>query len=439
MSDDSGEQRRRADAVLACLEQSPLEHAALQRLAREEGGFQQRGVRQRAWPKLLNIDRYQLEDIRLVGLRDNKHSDQVQRDVARSLWHFDSVRNWKGKHRRRRREKLSLLINAVLNRHGFLNYYQGYHDVATVFLVVGGDEELAYAMLERMTLYFLRDFMSDSFAELMALMGLLFPLVATVDAALVRRLRDLELQPYYAVSWVLTWFSHDLRSLPLAERLFDCFLCHHPLLPLYVAAAVTLQKRKGLAKLDTWDFGSVHRYMGSIGADVDMESALSHGVRLLRDVPPDALLQRVDAEAAQALAQFELSCLSYPPPWWGDMTPDWLLLEQRRQREGRKKRSRAVRHRRRVARLAGANMGGAAPSGLAQARWGIGLLGSIGMTGVAIALGVREAALPEGLLATIATGVRGQMPVVAGLVMVTMGGILRSVLVDRTLPPAGRL
>lgn len=34
----------------------------------------------------------------------------------------------------------------------------------------------------------------------------------------------------------MTWFAHDVPSLPQIARLFDLFLASHPLMPLYVAA-----------------------------------------------------------------------------------------------------------------------------------------------------------------------------------------------------------
>ena len=37
-------------------------------------------------------------------------------------------------------------------------------------------------------------------------------------------------------SWYMTWFAHDVPSLPQIARLFDLFLSSHPLMPLYLAA-----------------------------------------------------------------------------------------------------------------------------------------------------------------------------------------------------------
>lgn len=45
--------------------------------------------------------------------------------------------------------------------------------------------------------------------------------------------------PYYTLSWVLTWFSHDLTDFEKVMRLFDLFMASTPLMPVYVACAVS--------------------------------------------------------------------------------------------------------------------------------------------------------------------------------------------------------
>ncbi|CAN0383613.1 unnamed protein product, partial [Hapterophycus canaliculatus] len=41
------------------------------------------------------------------------------------------------------------------------------------------------------------------------------------------------------MSWVLTWFSHDLQDLATVARLYDVLLGAHPTLILYISAAVS--------------------------------------------------------------------------------------------------------------------------------------------------------------------------------------------------------
>lgn len=44
--------------------------------------------------------------------------------------------------------------------------------------------------------------------------------------------------PYYALSNLLTLFSHDVPTLPLIQHVFDYLLCRPPIASVYLAVAV---------------------------------------------------------------------------------------------------------------------------------------------------------------------------------------------------------
>jgi len=46
--------------------------------------------------------------------------------------------------------------------------------------------------------------------------------------------------PFFALSWVLTWFSHDLESVAVVARLFDFLVAHNPVMVCYLVVAVRL-------------------------------------------------------------------------------------------------------------------------------------------------------------------------------------------------------
>lgn len=54
------------------------------------------------------------------------------------------------------------------------------------------------------------------------------------------------LAPFFALSWFITWFAHDVSDLREAARLFDLFLATHPLMPLYVGAVAMSSHREAL-------------------------------------------------------------------------------------------------------------------------------------------------------------------------------------------------
>jgi hypothetical protein len=182
-----------------------------------------------------------------------------------------------------------------------VHYYQGLHDVASVLLLVAG-EPSAFDMLCRLSVGHLRDATRPSLDAVIELLGLLGPIVAAADEELARFLQQQGLPPFYALSWAITWFAHDLRDfgevrvrawcvcvcvcvvgcaegwgeqlgcfvtaargvtvncrLPPAAaaahpahtleqvcRLFDLFMATHPLMPLYVGAAAMHSQRAQL-------------------------------------------------------------------------------------------------------------------------------------------------------------------------------------------------
>ena len=82
------------------------------------------------------------------------------------------------------------------------------------------------------------------------------------------------LEPFFALSWLLTWFAHDVTNLEEAARLFDLMLASPPIMPLYVAVVVLTGARSALLDADVRDdYSLLHstaaklHVFGSYGAD----------------------------------------------------------------------------------------------------------------------------------------------------------------------------
>ena len=143
-------------------------------------------------------------------------------------------------------EKLKEELCRDLGGEERLHYYQGFHDIASVLLIVAGQEiAMVCSMLERIASWFVRDAMRPNFAQLSLCLDVVFPLVATEGGRRGSRtyeaLRASGVQPIITLPWVITWFAHDVKDLGVVERLYDAFLCSHPALPLYTAAALLLR------------------------------------------------------------------------------------------------------------------------------------------------------------------------------------------------------
>ena len=63
-------------------------------------------------------------------------------------------------------------------------------------------------------------------------------LLRTVDPEYANMLKEAGPLPYYALSSVLTAFSHDVPTLPLIQHIFDYILARPPIVLIYLTAAV---------------------------------------------------------------------------------------------------------------------------------------------------------------------------------------------------------
>lgn len=111
-----------------------------------------------------------------------------------------------------------------------------------------------------------RDHLKNNFSSLQtALKVALFPLLWKLDKKVHNHLQDCDMEPFFCLSWVITWFSHDVRDTALVKRLFDAFLCSHPLFPLYVSIAMMLHpiNRRLILHTDC-DFAALHHCLAML-------------------------------------------------------------------------------------------------------------------------------------------------------------------------------
>lgn len=76
--------------------------------------------------------------------------------------------------------------------------------------------------------------------------------------------------PYYCLSWVITWCSHDLDDLEKITRLFDLFLCSNPFMSIYFSAAVVLSRRDQVLALEC-EISTLHSYLTKLPKDLDID------------------------------------------------------------------------------------------------------------------------------------------------------------------------
>lgn len=285
----------KADEIIDCLSNQEVDLWKLRGFALTEGGFLNNSLRRRAWPKLLGLNETDnsIASKNILDFKPNASGfpssvdiEQVDRDVARCSWHLLTLKQrqeWDSdrsapvdKVLRKKQNTLALLIKHVLQDPGQLHYYQGFHDIAAIFLSVftngtkakqiGKQSKskvgiaLASTLLQRICNFHLRDCMQHDFTSVTAAIQIaIFPMIQFFDTNLHSHLKKSGVEPYFALSWILTWFSHDVRDTKTVARLFDVFLASHPLLPLYLSVAMVLHPTNKHELLQTEiDFSTMH-------------------------------------------------------------------------------------------------------------------------------------------------------------------------------------
>lgn len=182
---------------------------------------------------------------------EHRAEHQVQLDVDRSFIYYPAsmkmallqgadlnpnmITDLHSKQLDRRKEELSDLINHVLRHYPFLHYFQGFHDICQVFLLVLGPH-MATSCVTRLCLTRIRDFMLSSLSPALAHLHLLPDILQAEDSELCKPLS--QIQPFFALAATLTLFAHDIQDYKDIARLFDALLAREPVFSIYLFATV---------------------------------------------------------------------------------------------------------------------------------------------------------------------------------------------------------
>jgi hypothetical protein len=228
--------------INSLLLQQPVDLVLLRSYSRKPGGFQNNRLRSRVWTKLCGINRFTIEDYRsYISSSPHRDYNQVTADVERSLWNTEPMKFWKESFREKRRQVLSEIILAILTKNfPLLHYYQGFHDLVSTIMLIVEDDSLAFAISEYISLHYVSDYMKENFETVSKFMHILLVIIKANDPELYNHLEKAKMEPYFAISWLITWFSHDVKGLDAIARIYDVFLSSPPIYCFYLCAVVRL-------------------------------------------------------------------------------------------------------------------------------------------------------------------------------------------------------
>lgn len=173
----------------------------------------------------------------------------------------------------------------VLRHNPWLYYYQGYHDIAQIVMIVMGRHE-GPAALEAISVTFLRDFMLSTLAPSMSMLRLVHQIIAIVDPPYFRALHGIE--PYYAISSLLTWWTHSTSKFDTACRMLDFLLCSEPVMILYTIAASTLLRKDKVFSCEG-DSDMIFHTLSTDLESQDVAEIISQSLMLYQNIKPHQL------------------------------------------------------------------------------------------------------------------------------------------------------
>ncbi|KAL6099680.1 uncharacterized protein ACO6RY_01452 [Pungitius sinensis] len=277
----------------------PVDIETLRRAAASKGGLLTNEVRRKVWPKLLNVNVYDLPPKPGRDVRENhKDYNQVVLDVRRSMKRFPKA--MPVTERAVLQEQLTDIILEVLKCNPQLHYYQGYHDVAVTLLLVVG-ERMALAMLDTLSNHHLRDFMDPTMDRTKHILNYLMPILEQVDTELHDFMIRSEVGTIFALSWLITWYGHVLSDFKHTMRLYDFFLASHPLMPIYLAATIVLHREKEVKKTEC-DMAMVHHLLSLIPQDLPYQLLIGRAQDLFHRYPPSLLAKRATLQSHKSLS-----------------------------------------------------------------------------------------------------------------------------------------
>lgn len=237
-------------------------------------------------------------------LQPHPDEDQVQLDVNRAFVYYPSGKGHDPATERRcfksshmllgesekeidcRKLSLSDLIVRVLRKHPMLCYFQGYHDIVQVVLLVLGDE-LAPSAMARISLLRIRDYMLPSLTPSLRHLQIIPSLLESADPELGKHLSCT--RPFFALAATLTLYAHDIQEYSDIARLFDFILAHEPVVAVYMFAAIIISRRNELLEIPVEEPEMLHFTLSKLPQPLDLESLISRTMQLFMRYPPQNL------------------------------------------------------------------------------------------------------------------------------------------------------
>lgn len=178
------------------------------------------------------------------------------------------------------------MITEVLRRHPYLSYFQGYHDICQVLLLVLKPRKRVSAVA-RLSVLRIRDFMLPNLAPALAQLRLIPSILYAANPRLCAHIS--QTQPFFALSGTLTMYAHDIQEYGDISRLFDVLLAREAVFSVYLFAQIVLQRSDELFDTPADEPEMLHSILSKLPKPLNIESLIKKTLILFNQHPPETL------------------------------------------------------------------------------------------------------------------------------------------------------
>ena len=230
------------------------------------------------------LDEKPIHDESWRNLPPHQDEAQVELDVNRAFIYYPS--NQTPKQTLENKERLSDLITVVLRQNPYLHYFQGYHDICQVFLLVLSERE-SIDTVSRLSALRIRDYMLPNLAPALSQLRLIPSIIASANSELAGHLSTT--QPFFALSGTLTMYAHDITSYSSITRLFDALISQPAIFSLYLFAQIVLNREEELLDTPADEPEMLHSILSKLPKPLDLEGMIKGAAWLMHCFPPETL------------------------------------------------------------------------------------------------------------------------------------------------------
>ncbi|VDM24239.1 unnamed protein product [Hydatigera taeniaeformis] len=253
-------------------------------------------VRRKVWPILSGLEGSNSENPHsnaLYDLRDllsHPQAKQVELDVRRMGSMIPKCLS--SDESERLITETKRLALSILAEYPDLHYYQGFHDVCYTCLAVLGPDE-AFAVLKQLVPKHFDVFMQETMDATSETLQSVFDLLQLTSPEIWFRFRALNFEPFFTLSWFLTWFTHILSDSNDIHRLYDLFMASEPSMLIYLSVSVIICSTEEISSTSD-DFGELHHALTHLPMKHDVEKLIQCALDIYLKIRPEKLLEKAE-------------------------------------------------------------------------------------------------------------------------------------------------